>query len=48
MSDAIERCSCGGELDLVSDSEGRTVGTCQACGLMYYIDADEPENHVDG
>jgi hypothetical protein len=34
-------CSCGGELELLSDSHGRTVGKCEACGLIYYVGEDE-------
>lgn len=31
-------CECGGELETMSDENGRTVGKCQECELLYYID----------
>lgn len=34
MTDA---CECGGDLEELTDDDGRAVGKCEDCGFIYYI-----------
>lgn len=46
--DDEHRCSCGTDLELQSDDEGRTIGTCPACSLIFFVsdDAHLPDDPV--